>query len=226
MVRTKTTENRTSVLHNPRKQRKAKGMPLTKRQLQQVKSAIQSDNEKHLETKYFEYANQLSNGTASTPVIFSLSAMSQGDGSNERVGNEVTPKYLTFRSKLTGAASGSGDNQGYRLMLIQWLEDVSDNAIAIGDVLESSSFVFSNYKHGQSLSFKVLYDEMGTVAKNSANPDHTQFIKFTADLKKAGNIQFDGTTATHNQLYLIFWSDEVTNAPAFRWGTRLAYTDA
>lgn len=217
------SENRASVLTTYRRPKMAKGRGLTKRQIQQVKAAIEKDNAHTLETHYYDQNNILVTPTASSPNIVNLTPISQGDGVAFREGDEITLKYLSLRAKLTGAAAGAGDNQAYRIMLLQWTGNQNENAVQIGDILDSGTSVFSHYNHSEAGSFKVWYDEMGTLAKDPANPDHTQFLKFVVDLKKAKKPKYDGSIATNNHMFLVFWSDEATNAPAIRYTSRIAF---
>lgn len=199
----------------PRRQRRA----LSRGERSQVSRMIASRLDKELESKSVDLERQTDN-MSNAPSFVLLSNLTQGTTSNQMIGDEVTPTYLGLRLNPRGNVSGTAV-QRYRILVFQWVDNNSINPPTITEILQNSLDVYSYYIRGQK-SARILADIKGTLAASSSSSDHSSYheLNITKGLKEIHNV---GNTETNNTIYVMFFSDQVTNVPTCQWSSRLSY---
>lgn len=159
-------------------------------------------------------------------VITDVSTIGQGTADGSRVGDDVLAKYFAMRYRVVANTSGTNEDQSYRIILFQWFPNSADVAPVVADILETPTQTQSFYFRNRSNQFKVLYDNQGLVARNVGSSDHMMHFDVTIPGKALRKIQYNDSNLTgSNHLYLLMFSNEVTNAPRALWTSRLGYID-
>lgn len=155
-----------------------------------------------------------------TGTVTHLSNIASGSGSNARIGDAVTARYLFGRLSLRQHASSSASD--VRIIIFVDKQQVGDGTPTVTNVLaaaEPDSFL----NEATVNRFKILRDWYFNVndAKSLA-----WLKKF--NIKLNFQIRYNGTAATDiqkNGIYILCISDEPSNTPGLVWSIRLVYTD-
>lgn len=157
--------------------------------------------------------------------ISALSALSQGDNINARIGDSILAKYLNIR--YTWVMDSTIPTTLCRLMVFQ--DTMSLGTIpAASDVLEVTGTppgVVSLLKISNALQgrFKILYDK--SVALSAQGPAcfiTDEIIPINDHIKYTSTA---GTDEGRNMLYALFICNVSSNLPSLTLTTRLAYYD-
>jgi len=193
-----------------------------------VKAIAKSAVAKAPEVKYKELP--LTNSTmVNAGVITHLTALSNGTDSVSRLGNEVKPAFLSIRYRVVGNTSGANTDQAFRIMLIQWRTPSGITGPPVmSDLFHDMTDPYSYAERAYTRQYRVLYNQVGVVSANTANPDHLFQDRISLPGKVMKSIDFDDASSTNveNGLWLIAFSNEVTNSPRMLWTGRFGYTDA
>lgn len=163
-------------------------------------------------------------GVSETPstsgAVTSLASIAQGDTLVQRNGNSILAKYLGIRYTVNMNASAT--NTILRTILVKDLQQVSDTAPTLGDVLQDVTVnSFLDYKFPGR--FSVLMDKTIQLSANGRN-GHMEKINIPLNT----HIKYNGTASTDiqkNGLYLMFVSNESANVPTISGASRLHYYD-
>lgn len=165
-------------------------------------------------------------GTAqtTTPVITSLSAISEGSDYNNRDGLSVKPSSLSLRGVVSAQASQTVGNVFVRCMIIRDKEGLG-TAPVDSDILESKNDINSPLNHVNGKRFQVLHDKMYSISDGGGPSGHA----FKAFKKLSGHIRYsNSTTGTREgQLYMLTMSSTATaiDEPLVAWYARLRFID-
>lgn len=99
------------------------------------------------------------NSTAGV-VIQKINPPAQGDGSNQRDGDQLYLKSVQLNAQMN-CATDTVNTQ--RLIIFQWMEDDTSCTPAVGDILQNTTnaaLPFSFYVTNPGRKFRVLYDKV------------------------------------------------------------------
>lgn len=154
-----------------------------------------------------------------TGTVYSLTNISQGDSTTTRTGNSILVRNLLKRIRFTKNASAT--TTFVRCVLFQDKQQVGDTSPAITDLLASAT-VDAPLNLNTLGRFKILYNK--TIVLNTNSP---QWHKESYH-KMYTHVRYNGTAGTDIQkggLYIMFISDQPTNAPTLDMWLRLGYHD-
>lgn len=197
-----------------------KPAPLNKRQKKQVKSLISKGKELN--------AYKVTGSAvvfAATWTAVDLSAMPQGDGDSQRVGDDIRMKKLLLRFRVTHNSTNGGG--ALRIVVVQWrpntLNDTFDSSKIFQTDDDVDSFPLWDNRH----AYKILYDK-SVATPNQVDNLKTILINKTLVGRKLGNkkISFnDGATTGSNKIHLLFIASNATNPDTLDYEARSIYTD-
>ena len=164
-------------------------------------------------------------------TTYDLSVIAQGDGENERVGNDIKPKYLALRYQVKAQQGTVQNDTEVRVLLFQW----HPNSAQAGDpstgvMLENGNNPFAYYKTNQTKQFTILHDGKYVVNAERASPSWLYLQDVTIPGQKMRKIHYnDATTTTgENHIYLMFihnYGGVDVEPPEIAYDCRLRYTD-
>lgn len=167
--------------------------------------------------------------------IVDLCDPAQGDGQEERVGNQIKPLHLTIRGYAAVDSTGGPTEIG-RLIIFRY-KDENGQALAVGDILDSdivgttkaplAGKAYDNRYHSKILFDKTFY--MGYNASGAQDTSLPSVRSFKFSTKLYGHINWTDTTTTQEGggLYMLWITAEATeaNAPTLTYVSRVTYTD-
>lgn len=155
--------------------------------------------------------------TAGTCTL--INGLAQGDQASARTGNSVLMRTIFLRLAFTQHASAV--TTFYRCMLVLDTQQISDTAVSVSDVLETSSTI-SALATASVGRFKVLYNNIFSTSTN--DPTHIEEVYKNVYF----HTRFNGTGSVDiqkNGVYLIVISDQPTNAPTMKYMWKVGYHD-
>lgn len=213
------------------KRKYAKKGPTTKDLATRVKKLEHSD-----ELKYIDYTN----GTVPlTPggIFYNYNQMAQGDNFNERVGEEITAKYLNMKVRIRHFANASADV--VRCILF-WdkqnngLGPVSLASTSIGEGLLDDTTItqttLSPHNYRTSERYTVLYDKLHIMNADSTGVNLTKIFKIKKNLGGA-KVKYSSSGATFAALpsrclWFLVLGNDFDATTAVQSTARLWYTDS
>jgi len=155
-----------------------------------------------------------------TGTVVHLTAIAQGDGSNQRTGNSILLSGCSV--KLQIALHASATVSALRVILFQDKQQVADGTPAISDVLNSVS-TMAHLNANNIGRFNILMDKMVMLGVGS---NTTKVIQEYFKIQK--HVRYNGTATTDiqkNGLYIMFLSTEPTNVVLVSYGIRVSWHD-
>lgn len=169
--------------------------------------------------------------TSNAGRIIDLCDPSQGDGTEERVGNQVKPLHLTLRGYVYPDASG-GSAQVLRVIVFRY-KDENGQTLVVNDVLDNdhtstNRIVLAGKEFDNRYHSKILFDKVIPVGYDAASGiPGLKFFKFSTKL--FGHINWTNATTTQEGggLYMLLCSTATNeaDAPLVQWVSRVTYTD-
>lgn len=186
-----------------------------------IRSLVRKELSKAVETKHRTTVSGAFDYIPSTGILFNLSAISQGTGDNQRVGNRITATKLHIKKIIRLAYSATAQSNGIRALVVK----SRGGPLTITDM--------PNYYSPVDLDLMyVLDDRMVTVsgrpdlAGTSFDPD----MAYKYEVKKKLNLNLHyndtATTATDSNLYLYLVSEVPLNNAEQAGFETLYYKDA
>lgn len=175
------------------------------------------------EHKTFDFT--IAGGTQMTPsgTIYPLSLVAQGDDYNNRQGNSIRAKKLSWRIIMNG--EGENNAQFNRIIIFQDTE-CQGSLPLVTDLLEQASVVAPLY-HAQHYRFKVLKDYFFDTSNDSANAKSSKVFEETISVDSHLKYQNVGgviASAKENQYFALFITDGPSN-PNFGAYFRMRFID-
>lgn len=169
-------------------------------------------------------------GVSSTPSIFELSPVSEGDDEHQRTGLTINPSFLKVSLQMA-LASESETYNDIRVIIFRWF----DNGLpSYENVIEPSTGVFlgalqidNPTKWVVNPRYQILMDKRVRVDID----DRTGYLVFNKKFKALSKIKYNSSTGTgtaheHGGLFMLIVSDStVTPHPAIKGFSRLTFTD-
>lgn len=156
-----------------------------------------------------------------TGAIVHLSAIAQGDDVNNRQGNSILYKYLTFHNQLQMNPSATGTI--VRVMVFVDTESTAGTAPTIAQLQETASSTISPINADYTSRFTVLFDDIIDLSINGQRVDnrkHYSSLNFHAKYTGSAAANYD-----KNQIFLFYVSNEAVNTPILNYYSRIAYYD-
>ncbi len=167
-------------------------------------------------------------GSVSTTANYNaLSALAQGTGQSQRVGDLIYPiKLDVFMNVITANADIYNT---CRFVFLRWKPNTAGLTPGTTSILESpaSQGTLSHYNYEGRQEYTVLKDMFEAYTGTSTAPtvDSNKVYRFTIPLGGSQVFNLGATTGT-NQLYFLNLSDSaITPFPQVNLWTRLWYTD-
>ncbi len=230
---------------------KFRGLPTFKKVLSVASTArtalsIASSLASLINTEFKFVDSQTSAAAVATPAttlfIHNFFAMQQGSDEQNRIGNSILPKGLSVRLEFSGNPSGGTDQDVRYLILID--RDQNGTPPLITEVLQISTQQDSFLNMDNRKRFRVLADvklKLGNASTTTQYPrtkHREHYFKFNKKVnpkyarskRKWYHILYSNTTAAdasmdNGQIYIMAWSNEVTNSPTCRITARGRYID-
>lgn len=182
----------------------------------------------NVEYKKIDTANTISVGTA---TITNLTLIPQGDDNNERVGNSILHKYVTFKSNLSGNTSNTAIGAVVRMVIFRFAR--SDGTIpSVGDILETTNNPLSAYARDLTRrdDMEVIRDKLWTVTNSTGSAKSILQYKFNYTFPENKHQKFTGIGSTETSVksggvYMLLVSDQTVNSPEFDFYSRITYVD-
>lgn len=153
----------------------------------------------------------------STGITVQLTAVPQGDGDNQRIGDSFQVNDLIFRLRMQVL----DPYNVFRFMVLQWHPNDIVDTCEVVKVLQSAS-VYSNLNWHRRNDYRILYDKL--LRGDADDPIVVRTIKIKQKLRKV--LFNEGTNFGHNQLYILMISDSgAISHPVITYHRRLTYYD-
>ncbi len=178
---------------------------------------------------------------ATTLFIHGLAQNAQGTDEQLRIGNSILPKSLMIKLRFSGNTSG-GVSQEIRYMIIID-RDQDGTPPTIVNLLQLTTLVDSPINMDNRKRFRILFDGKldvgngGATANMVREKNRSHYFRFNKPQrthmhkrKKWYHILYSNTSAANasmdnGQIYILAWSNEVTNSPTCRSFSRLRFID-
>lgn len=231
--------------YSNRRRKPMKGKGLTPKQRSQVKSSISKVLTANVETKYHDTFRDIqenqSYNNASTSAIenFCVSAVPQGNNSIQRIGDDITPKYLLLRGTLFCGTASEDQLTQNRIVIFQHKPSNSGKTAAgiTDDMFLNNSIgrhAYNPYVPDMMENYKILVDKRLDGVASGGNPDQSHYIEVKIPGKSLLPVKAEsGTVIGYNAIYVTWFYDrpnDPTNTvwseqPRLTYTCRLAYTD-
>lgn len=149
-----------------------------------------------------------------------LTATAQGDDADNRDGNSILGKYLSFR--MDGVMNTNATETVIRIMV--FVDTQNQGALpSASEVLQSPSNTLSPLNIDNTQRFTILLDKYILLSDNG---DRVIVRKFYVPLNF--HLRYTGSAAStynKNNIFMLTQSDEATNTPVVNIYSRLAFYD-
>lgn len=147
-----------------------------------------------------------STSVGSTPTLMHLSAVTQGDGRDNRDGNIIRSLYMKMRLLATSSAVSNI----FRITVFKWNSTTAPTYL---DIINTNSPLSSYNRY--SPFYKILYNKIVHIPYDSAAQSYLvqKTVSFKNQLTK-----FDGTASTDiqsGQIYVMVQGDSVINTTSY-----------
>ncbi len=159
-----------------------------------------------------------------TPITVGIN---QGDAVNQRNGNWIKPVTLYGTIVVNGnEANIIEETIFFRLMIVVWKENETNNPILLNQVVQSVVFPHQGFNVQNKGQYRVLWSRTGILSTNSDNPQFQKMLRFY--VKPSMKVLYDGNAPKNNQLFFLAFSDidVATNPPSVEFSLRLRFTDS
>lgn len=142
--------------------------------------------------------------------IQQLTTINQGDGYNERVGDQLTVNNVLIRYKIQLNRFGNTDHSSIRIIVFKWL---AEDAPVYSDILTSAGFASTGalqpIVHTNRMHFRILYDNLICLSPSS----ETMAVE-KVYLKNCGQVHYYAASSSNKKgnIYLLAVSDDNTLA--------------
>lgn len=164
-----------------------------------------------------------------TQNVKHCTAIAQGDGNNERVGDFIQFKKLSFRGYVTQNSNNAFQNL-VRIIVVQNVRQQAGTDATMVSQFSSASILALDLSSVGFKNLVVLHDKLYTA---DAQPGATtvsgrRFIQFEVTPRFPCKVSYSGAASTdidRNGIYIIAISDDTTNAPVLSYEALTHFTD-
>lgn len=158
-----------------------------------------------------------------TGFITNITALTQGDGPNNRTGNSILLRSLSYRFKIEINPSVSS-NTTCLMMIVKDTQQEPDGIPAVTTILQSST-TWSLMNLLNAGRFKIIKRRNYTLTPASGGRPSQEIKGYH---KVYDHVRYNGTTTNDiqkNGYYMIWLSSETSNQPTIIGSTRIGYHD-
>lgn len=183
------------------------------------------------EVKSFDVTDVAGTTTVANSQIIQLSGVAQGDGEQQREGNQLTPINFRISGYITSDLNKANYRTFLRVMLVRdndpmagtptissLLENVTDGGICVSPL---------NYLNiGR---YTVFYDKTMKLNPNDEANVSMLYQPFMIQKKVNGKIYFSGASGSNTRkghYYLVVCSDSTADPPFLNYTSRMRFTDS
>ncbi len=199
-----------------------------KRNYKQLKTLTKKVNKitNAMETKQFDSSASAAEVNFDVNEAQSLVSPAQGDGQEQRIGDEISPFRLEFNYTVRSVSDTAP--QVIRVLIIQSKQrfipvtNVTTTAAAIWDAANTTLSVDSTFIRDNRSHFVVLYDRT-----HCLEPDECFSVKVRKKLSRRIIFQTNATTTEAGEIWLCPTSDFATASagPTLSHVSRILYKD-
>lgn len=176
-----------------------------------------------INSEKYHYDSQISGTPTTTAGITHLTNISQGDNDGSRSGNSILVKKITYNVSYNINASAS--NTWIREVILIDRQQISDTPPTYSDVFDvSGTTVIAALLNKATLGrFTILRDRIFTLNNNGK-----QLLNRKGSIYVNKHVRYNGTTGADiqkNGIYVMYVSNETTNAPQVTSVFRVFYHD-
>lgn len=156
--------------------------------------------------------------------IFGLTAIAQGDASNNRTGNSVLLRSIYLRGRFE-INSSVASNTRITCLLVVDKQQVADTTPSISDIVTTDTDPDTLLNRNTAGRFKVLWRKNYTLTPASGGRPNIELVKYWKLYK---HIRYNGTASTDlqkNGYYFVIITSESTNFPTVIINARTGYHD-
>lgn len=208
-------------------QSRSGGLTLVKRK--SVPKAVKTYVSKRLnqagEHKYWDAILGSTSMSITGQITNVTSAISQGDGYNNRTGDQIKALALEFRFTTLPSIAQTA-LQLVRFILLQDNGSTGAGTPVVSDVLQSVSiYAGINATALEAKRFRILSDRMLSIGYYVGDPNNGGRLMVKRKLNHVINWTTTGT-GSRGQIYCLVLTDNASGAAAlYNWGVRLVFTD-
>lgn len=173
----------------------------------------------NVEEKTYD-TNQLNLSVSTTPHVALINDIDQGDGDNDRNGNQIKARQVYIKSELKRNTSASHNN--VRVILLKDTEPTSTLPSAT-DLFDGATtyHVIAKKRYDNRKRFQFLHDRVYELGEKNTQVFEI-FERMGLELNYSDGT---GTNVTNCALYLVIISNDATNPPTVSYTCRLTYVD-
>lgn len=166
--------------------------------------------------------------TAGNMFNVGLDSITQGDGNNQRTGNSILPRYVTYKWFIQRASAATSPCL-VRLIFFRWLDSTVPTA---ANILQAGNPIspLNEDITGNAKDRKILVYKSQSVVINNSDKDMVKG-KFDFEFNQPGmdtkwHTKYnDAGTVLKNNLYLLVIGNLTPNNPSFNGSYRVSYHD-
>ncbi len=171
----------------------------------------------NVEFKNLDTANSLT--VTTSPSVTHLTAISQGDGQNDRDGYQCRLKSFLYRFHVSTHASAVVTQ--LRCVIFKWNNQATPSS---ADIIEGTSDPLTHIKINRHGMFVVLFDRLFNLTNEGKGKG------FDSTFYRRINVinQYDaaaGTDFTTGSIWALWLSDQATNSPTVDFNARIRFID-
>lgn len=190
----------------------AKAIVKLNRKVSKLVKANKSDSH------FVDVAQTLTPGT--TPALGYLVPVAQGDGENNRDGDAISLRHLSWKATLVPNASASSD--ACRIIIFRARTGLSGTPPPLSTILEVNTNIDSPYNRDYRNSYVILYDKKIDISQANG----TKHLKFNTLLNNT-MCTFTSTGTTHyneNNIWFYYLFSDNTNKAAINYYSRVTFS--
>lgn len=171
-----------------------------------------------VDSHFIDVAQTLTPGTSGS--LGYLVPVAQGDGENNRDGDAIALRHLSFSATLVPNASSTAD--ACRIILLRIKSGLSGTAPPISTILQVPTDIDSPYNRDYRNSHVVLYDKKVDISRDNG----TKHIKFNTLLNNA-LCTFTTTGAANyneNNIWFYFLMTDNVNKATINYYSRVTFS--
>lgn len=172
----------------------------------------------YVDSHFIDVAQTLTPGTAAT--IGYLTPISQGDGEQQRDGDAITLRHLSWSATLVPNASSASD--AFRIILFRWKTATVGTAPSPSAILDVPTNIDSPFNRDYRDSLVVLYDKK----VDCSNVNGTKHLKLKTRLNNvcATFTGFSAANYNENQIFYLYLATDNTNKASINYYSRITFS--
>ncbi len=163
--------------------------------------------------------------TDTSKAFFNLTNCPQGNGENERQGNQIKVTQIYFNSLIK--INPSAVNTQVRYIIFR---DMQSNGVipAIGDLLNNSSdpqSLISPLNLTNKYRFQIMYNKLVRISSDFPSTQIKFFKRMDIKVRYADGVNTSANISTNSMWLLVFSNEDLLIAPTITHSVRISYVD-